>query len=57
MAGDGAGDPARVVDPEQGAAGGARAPAGLVLSWPALSWPVLSWLGLEVGREMLRVPF
>ena len=24
---------------------------------PVLSWPVLPWLGLEVGREMLRVPF
>src|SRR5512142_1374961 len=25
-------------------------------AWPVLSWPVLPWLGLEVGREMLRVP-
>jgi hypothetical protein len=24
---------------------------------PVLPWPVLPWLGLEVGREMLRVPF
>jgi hypothetical protein len=33
------------------------APAGLVASWLVLSWLMLSWLGLEVGREMLRVPF
>jgi hypothetical protein len=28
-----------------------------VASWLVLSWLMLSWLGLEVGREMLRVPF
>jgi hypothetical protein len=33
------------------------APAGLVPAGLVLSWLVLSWLGLEVGGEMLRVPF
>jgi hypothetical protein len=33
------------------------APAGLVPGWLGLSRLMLSWLGLEVGKEMLRVPF